>query len=216
MSGSPIDPWTSAPLVAIDLEGTGAQDRDDEAILEIALVPIVAGLPRIPAGLSTLVNPDRPIGRRPWISPGLTDAALRTAPALNDIEQALADQVDGHYLVGHNVTVDWRLLHRRLPALRPAGLIDTMRLSRAVAHGHPHGLGALVDGLHLTDAVNAAAPGSQPHRALWDTVAAALLLRALIGKRWRRAPSLGELLTDAAAPMAVHAAEVAAPQPALF
>ncbi|KIH99553.1 hypothetical protein LP52_06630 [Streptomonospora alba] len=33
-------PWTQAPLVALDLEGTGAQDRENEAILEIAAVPL--------------------------------------------------------------------------------------------------------------------------------------------------------------------------------
>ena len=37
--------WTTAPLVALDLEGSGAQDRDNEAILEIAVVPITAGQP---------------------------------------------------------------------------------------------------------------------------------------------------------------------------
>jgi hypothetical protein len=35
MTGS-TEEWTTAPLVALDLEGSGAQDRDDEAILEIA------------------------------------------------------------------------------------------------------------------------------------------------------------------------------------
>ena len=37
------DHWTAAPLVALDLEGSGAQNRDSEAILEIALVPLTAG-----------------------------------------------------------------------------------------------------------------------------------------------------------------------------
>jgi DNA polymerase-3 subunit epsilon/exodeoxyribonuclease X len=36
-------PWHEADLVAFDLEGSGAQDRDNEAILEIALVPLRAG-----------------------------------------------------------------------------------------------------------------------------------------------------------------------------
>jgi hypothetical protein len=35
--------WNDAPLVALDLEGSGAQDHDDEAILEIAVVPIISG-----------------------------------------------------------------------------------------------------------------------------------------------------------------------------
>lgn len=44
MTGS-TDAWTAGPLVALDLEGSGAQDRANEAILEIAIVPLIAGQP---------------------------------------------------------------------------------------------------------------------------------------------------------------------------
>ncbi|MDP9849668.1 hypothetical protein J2853_008879 [Streptosporangium lutulentum] len=33
--------WTTAPLVAFDLEGTGGQDHGHEAILEVGVVPAV-------------------------------------------------------------------------------------------------------------------------------------------------------------------------------
>jgi hypothetical protein len=36
--------WSAAPLVALDLEGSGAQDRDHEAILEIADVADEVGM----------------------------------------------------------------------------------------------------------------------------------------------------------------------------
>jgi DNA polymerase III epsilon subunit-like protein len=75
------DDWATASLVALDLEGSGAQDRDDEAILEIAVVPFTNGQPDPAAAYSTLVNPRRKIPRRPWISPGLTNDVLATAPA---------------------------------------------------------------------------------------------------------------------------------------
>jgi hypothetical protein len=63
-------PWQQARLAALDLEGSGAQDRDNEAILEIAVVPLAEGQPDLPHAYSTLVNPQRPVPRRPWISPG--------------------------------------------------------------------------------------------------------------------------------------------------
>ena len=77
--------WKTAPLVALDLEGSGAQDRDNEAILEIAVVPVTAGQPDTAAAYSTLINPGRRIPRRPWISPGLTAAVLDAAPAPADV-----------------------------------------------------------------------------------------------------------------------------------
>jgi DNA polymerase III subunit epsilon len=181
MTNSPALSWTQAPLVAVDLEGSGAQDRDDEAILEIALVPIAAGRPSLPDAYTTLINPGRPIPRRPWISPGLTDTALATAPPLSDIEPRLSRQLTGKILVGHNVSVDWRLLSRRCPGIQAVGLIDTLRLAR---HIHPDlrhkNLAALLDRYQLTDQVTELAPDSRPHRALWDTIGAALLLTALI------------------------------------
>lgn len=173
--------WKDAPLVALDLEGSGAQDRDDEDILEIALIPITGGRPSMASAYTTVINPGRPIPRRPWISPGLTSDVLAAAPYLADVAPELAARLEGKIIVGHNVGVDWRLLHRRCPDAGPGDLIDTLRLAR---HVHPgskgNGLAALLDRHHLTETVTALAPGSQPHRALWDTIGAALLLTALI------------------------------------
>lgn len=166
-------------LVAIDLEGSGAQDRDNEAILEIAVVPIVDWQPDMTAAYNTLISPERTITRRPWISPGLTDALLLRAPKLVDIEPELAGRLNGKYLVGHNIGVDWRLLHRRCPGITPAGLIDTLRWARQTHHAGTRSLTALVAHFGLTRRVDQLAAGSVPHRALWDTVAVALLLGVL-------------------------------------
>ncbi len=173
--------WKDTPLVALDLEGTGAQDRDDEAILEIGVVPFVDGRPFPASSYSTLVSPGRPVPRKPWISPGLTDEALRDAPGLNKVEPELAIRLNGQVIVGHNIGVDWRLLHRRCPDIQPAGMIDTLRLARHLHPGHKrNALTALLDRYDLAGQVSALAPDSQPHRALWDTTGAALLLTSLI------------------------------------
>ncbi len=126
--------WKNAPLVALDLEGTGGQDHDDEAILEIAVLPLTGGLPSLANSYNTLVSPGRPVPRKPWISPGLTDETLKNAPGLSKVEPELATRLNGQIIVGHNIGVDWRLLHRRCPSIRPAGIIDTLRLAR---HLHP-------------------------------------------------------------------------------
>lgn len=173
--------WKDAPLVALDLEGTGAQDRDDEAILEIAVVPFTDGHPSLANAYSTLVNPERPVPRKPWISPGLTDEALKDAAGLDKVEPELATRLNGQIIIGHNIGTDWRLLHRRCPDIQPADMIDTLRLARYLHPGQKrNALTALLDRYHLTGQVSALAPGSQPHRALWDTAGAAVLLTTLI------------------------------------
>ncbi|TQS42798.1 3'-5' exonuclease [Cryptosporangium phraense] len=99
-------PWHAEPLAAVDLEGTGAQDGTSEAILEIAAIPFGGPAPNLAAAFSTLVNPDRSVPRRPWISPGLTDTTLAAAPRWSSTAGVVAGMLDGRWIVGHNVGVD--------------------------------------------------------------------------------------------------------------
>ncbi|MFE7114312.1 3'-5' exonuclease [Streptomyces sp. NPDC057654] len=121
--GRPMDetsPWWNSPaLAALDLEGTGPQDPQGEAILEIAVVPVHEGRPVPSASHSTRINPGRPIQQRPWISPGLTHDVLSKAPSAQDVWPRLAALLDGKIIIGHNVRVDWRLLHRHYPPDHP-------------------------------------------------------------------------------------------------
>jgi DNA polymerase III subunit epsilon len=218
-TGGPGDAWTSACLVALDLEGSGAQDHEDEAILEIAVVPLAAGQPDTAAAYTTLINPGRRIPRRPWMSPGLTSTALAAAPTPAEVEPELARRINGNILVGHNIGVDWRLLHRRHPAIAPAALIDTLRLARHLKLSTKNSLSALTAHFGLTAEIERLAAGSQPHRALWDTIAAALLLPALITKAWFAGATLTDLhgiaAIDLETPPAAKASEAVA-QDALF
>jgi DNA polymerase-3 subunit epsilon len=204
--------WHDAPIVALDLEGSGAQDHDAEAILEIAVVPLTNGQPELARAFTSLINPGRKIPRHPWLSPGLTNAVLATAPPLDKVEAQLAELINKRWIVGHNVNVDWRLLNRSLPALRPAGLIDTLALARAL--GQPkRSLSALVEQMHLTGQVTASAVGSQPHRALWDTVAVACLLPRLVDRLWPdKPPTMETLRLAAGVPLGAQPTE----QPGLF
>jgi DNA polymerase III epsilon subunit-like protein len=207
-------PWYDAPLVALDLEGSGAQERDHEAILEIATVPIVNAHPDVDNAYCTLVNPGRPIPKRPWISPGLTNHVLRNTPTIETIEPAVAARLNGRYLIGHNVGVDWRLLHRRCPTIQPAGLIDTLRLARHLGTTTSNGLAQLIAAHDLTAKIDTLATSSQPHRALWDTVATAILLVTLIQQRWPTPPTIDQLSNIAGVMLASSPSSSA--EPTLF
>lgn len=189
--------WSELDLVAFDLEGTGAQDRENEAILELAVVPITGGEPCVHAAYPTLINPGRPVPRSPWISPVLTGEVLSAAPPAGDVEPAVVDRIRGKYVVGHNVHVDWRLLRLRIPRAEAAGLVDTLKLVRHYRASR-RGLAHALEDFALTSEVNRAVPGSRPHRALWDATGAAMLLRLLCS---RTAMTAGELLSIAGTPM---------------
>ncbi|MCP2325229.1 DNA polymerase III epsilon subunit-like protein [Hamadaea flava] len=208
--GSPL--WHAADIVALDLEGSGAQDHAAEAILEVAAVPLLNGQPDLDRAFTSLVNPGRPIPPRSWLAPGLTDGVLATAPAFDSIAPTLAELIDGKWVLGHNVQVDWRLLSGHLPGLRPAGLLDTLQLARTMAFPDRK-LSTLVDSLRLREAMHAAAGSSQPHRAYWDSVAAAYLLPKLIYRLWpKRPPTFESLRLMAGVPLPAEPVD----QPGLF
>ncbi|MEU8251662.1 3'-5' exonuclease [Nonomuraea sp. NPDC048916] len=135
------------------------------------------------AAWDSVINPGRWIRPRPWISPGLSGADLTHAPSLDALRGTIAEKLHGRILVGHNIGVDWRLIHLRLPEINPAGLIDTARL---VGHLRPDikrwKLTGLLAQYGLEDVVKALVPDGQPHRALWDAAGAALLLAELVGR----------------------------------
>jgi DNA polymerase III epsilon subunit-like protein len=193
-------PWHAASLVALDLEGSGAQERDNEQILEIAAIRLINGEPDLPTAFTTCLDPGRAIPAKPWISPGLSGLALQGRPTLDEVRSDLIARLTGTYLVGHNVGVDWRLLHRHLPGLTVTGLIDTHRLAKATDLTGKLGLTDLLALLQLTSAVTVAAAGSRPHRALWDTTGAALLLPVLIRQYFTGDPTLQQLLDVAGIP----------------
>jgi len=189
-------------LVALDLKGSGAQDDDHEAILEIALVPIVNWQPDLAGKYSTLINPERSISPQPWIGAGRMDLELRSAPVLADVQPQLSRRINGRYLVGHNIGAAWRLLHRRCPEVIPAGLIDIRLL---VQFADPDGkcdLGPVVERLGLGLTLARMAVGSAPRRALWDSVAVGLMLPALTRSAYGREVSVGQLLKAAGVPFA--------------
>lgn len=199
--------WRNADLVALDLEGSGPQDGENEAILEIAVVPLHGGRPDLGAAFDTLINPGRRIRRGPWISPGITNELLSQSPDAEAVGLELKSRIDGKIIVGHNVRVDWRLLHRRFPDIAPASLLDTLRLARTIdPRKKGHGLTAWVERAGLTEAVTASASSSQPHRALWDTIAVGLLLPTLVERTSAPDQDITQLLATAGVPLDVGAA----------
>ncbi|MFB6518718.1 exonuclease domain-containing protein [Streptomyces sp. NPDC056401] len=161
--------WPERFLV-VDVEGNGATPPD---LVEIAAIPVQAGLPVPAEAKSTLIRPPVSISYMATRVHGITNRDVESSPRWPDIADAIRADLDGAWIAAHNASVEYRVLTRHLPGWEPAGVIDTLRLSRATLPGlSGYGLDALIDhtGLNL-----AAVPG-QRHRAGFDAHATALLL----------------------------------------
>jgi len=178
-----------ARIVAIDTETTGVETSGGHALLEVAAVTLVDGLPA--EQWSSLVRPGRAIPPDATRVHGITDAMVATAPepavVIHELRQRCAD----HPLVFHNADFDLPFV---LAAFRAAGeppllnlIIDVLGLARGlygVGHNRLERVAERL-GVKVTGA----------HRALDDALTTARTMAALaeIYERERGVRSLVEL-----------------------
>ncbi|MBE0475777.1 MAG: hypothetical protein IBX62_01560 [Coriobacteriia bacterium] len=129
-------PLTEGPLVAVDIEATGARPGHHE-VIEIGAVRIEAG--RIADRYSSLVRTSgRPIP--PVISTltAISDAMLAEAPGMDDVLETFRRFADGAVLVAHNHRFDLGFLdyesELRWGEPFPRPVLDTLALARRL---HP-------------------------------------------------------------------------------
>ncbi|WP_405135501.1 exonuclease domain-containing protein [Nocardia sp. NBC_01388] len=178
-------------IAVVDVEGNGYDD-----IIEIAV--LLLDHPALDADSirSWLVRPPRPI--RPLVTRkvhGIRDIDLADCPPWSAVEPSVATLLSDRILVAHNASVEHRVLTAHLPAWRPALVLDTLRLAKAVWPGLPrYGLDTLIGHAGLDPG---AVDGNGYHRAGYDTVATARLLCRLVEDA---APCWDDLVDTAALP----------------
>jgi len=161
-------PWTTARLVVADVEGNG---RRPPSLVEVALVPIVAG--RIGEPASWLVRPPEPITWQATRVHGITNQDVADLPGIDAVGTEIRAHLDGAVVVAHNAHIDLDVLTRELPGWQPAAVIDTLKLARVRLSGQPsYRLGALVDAFDLARDLPI---GLRPHRAAYDALVTARL-----------------------------------------
>lgn len=168
--------WDDARRFAvIDLE-TANGARHLQRIIEIGVCQVEDG--RVTREWSSLVNPDRPIPY--WVRQltGITDAAVRKAPRVEEILPRLLQELEGAVLVAHHARFDVACLNAELSRLWGKRLVNpylcTVELSRRFLPGSEnYRLETLSRWLRLTH--------NRPHRAHSDARATAELLCHLLG-----------------------------------
>jgi DNA polymerase-3 subunit epsilon/exodeoxyribonuclease X len=192
-------------LLVVDVEGNGATPPD---LVEIAVLPVAAGRLTTDAAGAWLVRPPVPVSPFATRVHGLTNADLADRPCWGDVADKIRSTLDGAWICAHNAGVEYKVLRRHLPDWQPAGVLDTLRLSRATLRdASRHNLDALIEylGLDLSRA-----PGRR-HRAAFDAYAAGLLLLCL-----SRAYPTWEALAGAAVPPGLPGARMPEALPTLW
>ncbi|MFE3761012.1 exonuclease domain-containing protein [Streptomyces sp. NPDC059104] len=161
------------PLFVVDVEGNGATPPD---LVEIAAVPVEDGTPRPDQARTWLIRPPAPIPARISRITGITDAMTADAPTWPDVAADVQGLLDGAWICAHSAHVEYGVLTRHMPAWRPAGIIDTLRLARATFKGHR---GFSLDALIAHTGIRLDEVAGTRHRAGYDANATAFLLTRL-------------------------------------
>ena len=176
--------WTECDYVVLDLEGTGAQHRDKEGIVDIAGILVKDGVVT-QEHFSYLLNPE--ISIPPFISRihGITDRDVQGRPTLAEVKKDIFAFCDRRILVSHNAPIERRVLRFRLPEFEPLALLDTLKMSRsAYREEKKHGLDEVIKRLNLQSFLPCGT-GAKRHTAYYDAVATAhafvVLAEQLIG-----------------------------------
>lgn len=170
---------TEHDFVVFDLETTGFNNTAVggvmDSIIEIGAVKIRKG--RIFEKFSTFVAYDKKLSAEIVRLTGITDEMLVGAPPIAKIVPDFYKFCEGCYLVGHNVTFDYRFIEFYAEKERYAFTqkrFDTLALGQELLRLSNYKLNTLADFYHIT---------FNHHRAFDDALATAKIFIELVKRR---------------------------------
>jgi DNA polymerase III epsilon subunit-like protein len=192
--------WLLCRYVAIDVEGTASPAGQPEGLVEVAAVEFTLEH-LIGRSFHSLLDPGMPISAIGTRIHGLRDRDVAGKPTLASLCPRLSELVDGAVVVAHNARVDWGLLRRDCPELRPAAAVDTLRASRALwPELRQHGLDAVIERLDVRFDPPAAGLRGGRHTALHDATATAWVFVRMLDAALERGVGVPELLDGCVLP----------------
>jgi exodeoxyribonuclease X len=165
--------WKSLEYAVVDIEGTGAQHREKEGIVDIAVIIVRNGSVG-ERNYHRLLDPGIKIPIFVSRIHGIYDKDVTGRPTFEDIKPSLEEFLGQRFLVAHNAAVERRVLGFKLPAYQPQLILDTLKMSRVLyGTGYRQGLEELVDRLDLRSVLPTTEGTAKHHGALFDATAAA-------------------------------------------
>ena len=183
-------------LTALDFETTGPVPGHPNEPWQVGLVEL-CGKDLLPAtAFESLlrVAPDRPFNPAAPGRHAQLRLELAVAPTPHELWPGLFARLQNRVLIAHNIATERNVL-RRIAPLHAFEWIDTLRLVRAA---YPtlasKALEDLIPALGLSTELGRLAPNRQPHDALYDAMACALVFQHVVSLPGWRDLSTGDLV----------------------
>jgi DNA polymerase-3 subunit epsilon len=190
----PETPIAQVPMVALDMETTGLDERR-HAIVSIGVVPFTLNRIKLAERRYWVVKPSRPLAEASIAYHHITHSEIADAPDLETILDDLLAQLAGRLVVVHFRNIERPFLEAAVKARRGEGvlfpMIDTMSLEARLHRQTPWArfrrwLGRPPVSIRLhASRERYGLPAYQGHHALVDALATAELLQAQIATHYR-------------------------------
>lgn len=186
--------WRTFEYAVVDLEGTGAQHRDKEGVVDIAVVLIRNGSVGTEI-YRRLLDPEIEIPLFVSRIHGIYDKDVKGRPVFTDIIQELEELIFSRFLVAHNAAVERRVLSLKMPDYKPGITFDTLKMARALyGASERHGLDEVVQRLRLDERLSSVRGLSARHGASYDAMATALAFVSMAQENFPGGCSVRELV----------------------
>lgn len=183
-------PWWKSNFIVLDLEGTGAQHKEREGIVEIAAIQI--NEKQLTSNYYyKSINPQ--IDIPPMISRihGLKNKDLDNEPIFDNVKIELFDFINDKILVGHNVNVDYRVLKLKMPNYTPSLILDTKKISKHFWTSEPkHGLDDLIKRFQIQNLLTNLPIKRSRHSAFYDAYATGIVFLKMLEEKFHESASL--------------------------
>lgn len=183
-------PWWNSDYIVLDLEGTGAQHKEREGIVEVAAIQI-SDKQLTRDYYYKLLNPLIEIP--PMISRihGLKNKDLENEPVFDTIKLELFDFLNNKILVGHNVNVDYRVLKLKMPGYTPSLILDTKKISKHFwISESKHGLDDLIERFQIQNLLTDLPIKRGRHSAFYDAYATGIIFLKMLEEKFPKDTSL--------------------------
>ncbi|MEQ6916891.1 3'-5' exonuclease [Halomonas aquatica] len=201
---APDTPIGEVPMVALDMETTGLDERR-HAIVSIGLVPFTLRRILLSERRYWVLRPPRPLEEKSVTFHHITHSDIANAPDLDEILDELLEALAGRLVVVHFRHIERPFLDAAVKARRGEGLlfpvIDTMSLEakrhrQSLLARFRRWIGRPPASIRLYDSrARYGLPVYSGHHALIDALATAELLQAQVATHFSLDTPVGELWT---------------------
>ncbi|TGA73268.1 3'-5' exonuclease [Aliivibrio fischeri] len=164
--------WKECQFVIIDVEGNGQTPQE---IIELSIVPVFCE--QISKPYTWLIRPKMRVTERATQIHGITNRELQHCCSSEEVRHEIRGVLGKNIVVGHNVSVDTRLIRSQFGEWEPLAIIDTLKLAKYV---HPELSSYSLDSLITIYGLDIIP--SMRHRASGDAQVTAQLFLALVSK----------------------------------